>query len=119
MFETYDIKLKQGSYWVTEIILKDDNGSIINLTDYTAKMQIRKEKDMSALLYDELTEINSRLEIVGIDGKIKIFFPDDISTAYTWSIGYYDLEITDNNTNKIYRVLQGRVLIDKNVTVNV
>jgi hypothetical protein len=111
----YNFTVYQGSEFSRTLILKEDDGSIINLTDYDCQMQIRKYKDKTSELYDTLSVENERIKITPSEGKIVFKIPSSISDNYTWVKGYYDLEIINSNNN-IYRKLQGIITIDKNVT---
>jgi len=117
--ETYDIEIKQGSYWSISVILKNDDETIIDLTGYSAKMQIRKDQSTNSKLYDTLsTEAgNEKIVITGSEGKLALTITDTESSAYVFSSGYYDLEITDLSAH-ITRILQGVFSVNKNVTAN-
>jgi len=41
----YNFTLDQGSTWTLQIIYNDPSGTPINLTNYTAEMQIRRKFD--------------------------------------------------------------------------
>ena len=106
--------IKQGSEWSRTIILKDDSGTVINLSGYTAKMQIRKEKDKTSQLYDELSTTNSRITITAVEGKLVLSIASSVSDKYRFTKAYYDLEIIQGSS--ITRILQGNIIINKNVT---
>lgn len=111
----YNIEIKQGSEWERTLILKDSVGDVINLTNYTARMQIRALKDKDSILYDTLTTTNLRIVITALEGKIVLKIPSTVSDTYKFIKGYYDLEII-SSTSLVTRILEGSVSINKNVT---
>lgn len=114
MIHETDFLIKQGTDWCRSLIIKTNDEHPVNLTGYTAKMQIRKTKDKNSVLFDELTIENDRIIIFPLDGKITFKIPSGISDNYNFINAYYDLEIYINDF--VGRVLQGKILIDKNVT---
>jgi len=110
-----NFEVKQGADWNGKVILKDDNGTVINLTGYTAKMQLRLYKDKKSNLFDTLSTDNSRITITPTAGQLDFKIPSSVSDNYTFDKAYYDLEITDS-TGIITRVLEGIITINKNVT---
>lgn len=111
---TKDFVIKQGSEWAVELVLKDDTGTVINLTSYTAKMQIRKEKSKTSQLYDDLTSENTRIVITPLEGKLLLKIPSTVSDDYRFTRAFYDVEIVTGAL--VTRVLEGEIEINKNVT---
>lgn len=113
----YNLEINQGSEWERTLILKDSTGAVINLTGYTAKMQIRALKDKNSQLYDTLSTAvgNLRIVITALEGKLVLKIPSTVSDNYTFIKGYYDLEIV-TSTGLVTRILEGNVSINKNVT---
>jgi hypothetical protein len=111
-----DFTIKQGSDWSRTLILKDDTGTVINLTGYEAKMEIRKEKSKTSLLYDGLysTGASPRIVITPLEGKLVFTVPSTVSDYYRFTTGYYDFEIYIGSV--VNRILQGTITIDRNVT---
>jgi hypothetical protein len=110
-----NFEIKQGSEWSRTIILKDDTETVINLTGYTAKMQIRKFKSTTSLLYDDLTSSNGRITITPLAGQLVLNIPSNVSDLYRFTSAYYDLEIVDASS-LVTRILEGKITINKNVT---
>jgi hypothetical protein len=116
----YNITIEQGSDLNIPIIMRESDGSPIDLTDYTAHMQIRSAP--GGTIYDELTTANSRITIEDFSylgtthWRIILHFPNATSSAYSFTNGVYDLEIEDDSS-VITRLIEGKVTISPEVTV--
>ena len=93
-------------------VVQDATGEEVDLTDYTAKMQLRPYPGASKV-YDELTTENGRLEITG--GKVSIHFPHEVTDLYKFGQAVYDLYVYSLDDVQ-YRVAQGTVQVFKGVT---
>lgn len=94
------------------MVWKRDN-VIVDITGWTARMEIR-DKIGGILLY-RLDTSNGRLTINGPIGMIGLNIPADVSSAWTWKSGVYDLELVDPN-GKIGRMIQGKIKVNAEVT---
>jgi outer membrane lipoprotein-sorting protein len=98
------------TYKHTEVYV-DTNGTPIDLTDYTAKLQARYNYGSDTVLL-ELTD-TSGIEL-GVDGSMVI----TISGTQTDELPVrckYDLLLTDVN-NETYKVLMGDITINPTIT---
>lgn len=87
----------------------------IDLTGYTAKMQVR-EKSYNEIILLDFTSGNGKIVLGGTAGTIKILFaPSDTNTAL-WFKGVYDLYITKTADGTVTRVAHGFVTILNQVT---
>jgi hypothetical protein len=67
----YDIHIDQGATWTLQLTWKDTSGTPINLTGYTARMQIRKDfKESTARL--SLSSPSNGIVLGGSAGTIQI-----------------------------------------------
>lgn len=111
-----DLEVYKGSTFVKIIQWKTGTPAVaVNLTGCTARMQIRKSVNDTAVL-DTLTTENSRLHIYEpTSGRFKIIIPAIISSAYSFTSAVYDLEIVfaDGTVN---RVIEGCLLAVPEVT---
>lgn len=111
-----DLVIEQGSDYFHQLIWQNvEEGTPIDITGYTAKMQIRPCFG-SDDIYEELSTANGKITIVGADGKILLELTNAVTTAYTWVNGVYDLELT-STVSKITRLIEGKVTITKNLTI--
>jgi hypothetical protein len=110
----FDIKIEQGSTFFLSISLENQEGYILNIKDCLGIMQIRDIKDdVSKLLMD----VTPYLKFT-YDNKILVEIPGEITKAIKWSTGLYDLKVKEKTSGRVYRLLEGNVTLDKQVTFN-
>lgn len=104
---------EQGATFAYSITWKDSTGTPINLTGYSARMQVRPAVSSSTLRL-ELTSANGRISLGGSAGTISL----SISAADTAALpagGYvYDLELVSGAT--VTRLMQGAFEVRAEVT---
>ena len=129
----YSFVIEQGTTLDFEIQYKDSSGNPVDLTGYTAAMQIRSNYSGSGVTYLTLTSSLADPTPAKTSGSIFLCFAGSNQTNPTTSgsIGiyagwtateglsftdqaYYDIEITSGNIRT--RILEGRVSISKQVT---
>lgn len=110
-----NIIVEKGSTFLLNLIWKDSNQVPIDLTGYTARMQVRKSYNTSEKLLDLTTE-NGGITLGGIAGTISIKGPADQTTAIPDNIkgGVYDLEMVNGSIVK--RLIEGEADIRPEVT---
>jgi len=110
---TYDILIEQGATY-SQVITYKDNGVAVNLTGYTARMQVRATLESASTLV-ELTTANSRIALGGAAGTITLTIAAADTAALTSGRGVYDLELV-SGSGIVTRLLQGVATISRNVT---
>jgi hypothetical protein len=110
----YNFTLEQGTTFVREIVYRDANGALVNLSGYSARMQIRPYKDSPDVLVSATTD-NGKLEIVGAAGKITLTLTPSDTNSIEFAQGVYDLEI-ESGGGVVTRLLEGTVTFNKQVT---
>jgi hypothetical protein len=110
---TYDILIEQGATFSESMVYKDQ-GVAINLTGYTARMQVRSTLE-SASTVVELTTANGRIALGGTAGTITLTISATDTAALTSGRGVYDLELV-SGSGIVTRLLQGVCTISRNVT---
>ena len=126
----YNFVIEQGSTVDFEIQYNDSNGSPVDLTDYTARMQIRSSYGSSGPLHASLTSTldsdGSGLNLKGSNGvkprtsgSIGLVISSEKTTTFDFGTAKYDLELVKNTIEGSYviRLLEGRIKLNKNVTV--
>lgn len=88
----------------------------INLTGYTAKMQIRESQALDATLILELSTANGRIVLGGVTGTVAIEISDEDAALLTFTEGYYDLKLTPPD-GKTFRIMEGPITLSKGTTV--
>ena len=114
MANRYDIQIKQGATFSLTATWKDSTGAAINLTGYTARMQVR-------LTYDAATTIlsltsGSEITLGGAAGTIDITVSATTTAGLTapWA-GAYDLELVSGG-GVVTRLLEGSAIVSPEVT---
>jgi len=110
---TYDILIEQGATY-SQLITYKESGVAVNLTGYTARMQVRSTLE-SATTVVELTTANSRIALGGTAGTITLTISATDTAALTAGRGVYDLELV-SGSGIVTRLLQGVATISRNVT---
>lgn len=86
---------------------------IVNLTGYTARMQIRDSANGATVL-TELTTANGKITLGGVAGTITLALSATETAALTWTWGQYNLELATGS--HVDRLLEGRVTVRSEVT---
>lgn len=110
---TYDFIIEQGSTFTRTITYTDSAGEAIDLTGYTARMQIRETKESNSVLA-ELTTENSGITIVGATGTITLLITAAVTAKMSFSKAYYDLELIDGAV--VTRLIEGTVKNSRETT---
>ena len=110
----YDFTIEQGATFVRSFVWKASEGTPVNLTACTARMQVRQSYSADDILLNATTE-NGRLQISGPDGKVTLFLPADVTAAIAWRRGRYDLEIVAPD-GTVTRLLEGQITVSKEIT---
>lgn len=107
----YPFTVEQGSTFQAQFRWSVD-GQIVNLTGYTAKMQLRRSYSTPVVF--ELSSSNNRIFLGGAAGTIAL----DITAADTALIPaanyLYDLELTTGTV--VRKLLKGNVVVTSEVT---
>jgi hypothetical protein len=110
---TYNITLEQGATFAVQLLWQDENATPINLTGFTAEMQIRKSSKADIALIT-LTD-TAGLTLGGSAGTIDVLISASETAALPSDfIGVYDLEI--NSGSEIIRLIEGQVVVNAEVT---
>ena len=109
-----DIFIEQGTTWEHSLMLQDSNGASINLTGYTAQMQIRASFSAANPLIT-LTNTNGRITITQLTGSIDLLLQASETTDLNFSNAVYDLIIT-SPAGRVTRLLQGTAILNFDVT---
>ena len=110
----YHFIIEQGATFKHTLTLKDSSDTVINLTGYSAEMDLKKNQDDSSDVIT-LTVANSRITMGGGAGTIVLEISASDTTSFAVGDGVYDLEITDSS-GKVDRILEGTYSIRGNVS---
>lgn len=110
----YDILIEQGATFVLPITWKDPNGDPIDITNYSARMQIRRTVKASEVLLS-LTSDDGDIELGGVAGTIVVTIPATVTDTLLVTRGVYDLEL-ESDSGVVTRLIQGVATVSPEVT---
>lgn len=112
-----DLTILRGVAEILDFIYLDDAGAAVDLTGYSAQMQIRAYREATG---DPLAEYTSgggeiTLNAGAVTGRVLV---EADTTAYAFSRGVYDLKLFPPGAaaHEGLRVRQGKVRVDWDVT---
>ena len=111
---SFDLEIKQGATLSLTATWKDSTGAAINLTGYTARMQVRSAYDATSTILS-LTSA-SGITLGGAAGTIAITASATVTAALTapWA-GVWDLELVSGG-GVVTRLLEGAATVSPEVT---
>ena len=126
----YNFTIEQGTTVIFEVQYKDSLGAPINLTGYSAKMQIKsnyadKNPTTYLTLSSSINPDGTGLNLSGSSGttplssgSLGVYIAACSSSNLTFDTAYYDLELYSGSMSCPYtiRLLEGQVKISKEVT---
>ena len=113
MSGTYDINVEQGATFSLQITYKDPSNQPINLTGYTARMDVRtKVKATTETI--ELTTENGRIALGGVLGTVTLSLTAAETAAIASGKYVYDLELV--NGAAVIRLIEGSFIVSPEVT---
>lgn len=117
---TVSLEIDQGADWWHEWkwSLEDDNGvqTPVNLTGYTARMEIRPKAASGTLLARAHSTLSTDGTItVDALGVVRVEFTAAVSSEWRWTSGVYDLELVSPG-DEVTRLVEGSVTVRPEVT---
>lgn len=120
----YDMTCEQGTTFIRTLAVLQpdlendptgDTFEIMDLTGYTARMQVRRTIENTNKML-ELTTANGSLDVTFQDQSnvIRIYLPADVTASVTTS-GVYDLELI-NQGGEVSRLVEGNFIVVPEVT---
>jgi hypothetical protein len=119
----YNLSLWQGSTFAITITVKDSSANVQNLTNYTARMQIRSSYDAGSAT-ETLTTSNGEIIITAAEGNVAL----ELAASRTANIAVdynngkpprttyvYDIELIDGD-EKVSKLLYGDLNVYGEVT---
>lgn len=104
-----NIIIDQGTDFSTMINVTDDNGDIIDLTDYTGAAQMRKH-------YSSVSKYDLNVSISGSAGEVTLTMNAATTNTIPYGRYVYDCELTDTDTDIKIRLVEGIVTVTPQVT---
>ena len=111
---TYDFYIEQGATYQLVVTWKQPDGTPVDLTGYSARMQFRKTKTSTTVLFSGTTA-NGVISLGGAAGTVSITIPATSTDDFTFGCGVYDLEL-ESAGGIVTRLIEGDVEVSKEVT---
>lgn len=109
----YDITIEQGATFQMSLTWKDSTGAAVNITGYTARMQVRENYEAESTLVS-LTSSGGDIVLGGALGTIAITIGASATQLLQLDEAVYDLELVNGAT--VTRLLQGKATVSREVT---
>jgi hypothetical protein len=111
----YKLEIQQGATLSLTATWADSTGAAVNLTGYTARMQVRASYDATSTVL-ALTSAAGDIVLGGAAGTIAITASATVTAALTapWN-GVYDLELVSGG-GVVTRLLEGPATVSPEVT---
>ena len=110
----YDILIEQGATYRRTFTWKDSLGVAVDITGYSARMQIRRKKSSEDFEHEATTE-NGGITLGQDAGTVDVFISATDTAAFAFTKGVYDIELVDD-IGVVYRLIEGGVEVSKEVT---
>ena len=110
----YDILIEQGATFRKTFVWKDSEETPIDITGYTARMQIRRKKSATTVEHTATTE-NGGIVLGDAAGTVEVIISAADTADFDFTTGVYDLELNDGSDG-ITRLVEGGVEVSKEVT---
>jgi hypothetical protein len=109
-----DITVNQGSAFKLNVQALNADKTVMDLTGYFARMQVRETPASTSVLMSATTE-DGGITINSPGGVVMINISAATTTTMTWNTGFWDLEIYTNAANVI-RLVKGFASLSYEVT---
>lgn len=116
MAENYRLTIDQGASFELSFLFADENNIPLNLTGYTARMQLRTSYTAPTPAI-ELTTENNRIVFTPLEGKMTLSLPASVTTTIAPRNYVYDVELI-SPTGFVTRAVEGDAIVTPEVTRN-
>lgn len=112
---THNITIEQGSVFTLNLVYKDSNGAPVNLTGYSARMQVRQRYSSAEAALSLVSPTN--ITLGGAAGTIVAKATANMTQALDIKQGVYDLELVPpSGAGDAFRLVEGSVTVTPEVT---
>jgi len=105
-----NITIEQGTYYQDVFTVKNPNGTVLDLTGYTASAAIKKFS--TSTISTPFT-----VGIITAAGQVVLSMANTISNALDAGRYYYDVVITSTGTGNITKIIKGSVIVNSSIVV--
>lgn len=111
----YNITIEQGADFSLPLTWRDGTNTVVDVTGYSARMQIRESYDSEDYIVSLTSSVNGGITLGGIAGTILVEIPAAVTAIMSQSAAVYDLEMV-SSTGAVTRLVQGNVYVSREVT---
>lgn len=111
----YDITIEQGADFALPLTWKDENGDVIDLGGYTARMQIRETFDSDDYIVSLTSDPGGGITLGGVLGTVDVAISNTVTSTLPLMKAVYDIEL-ESSSGYVTRLMQGTVSISREVT---
>lgn len=108
----YNMICPQGATFAKQLTYSIDSVPV-DLTTYTARMQVREKYTSKTSVIDINTE-NGGITLGGESGTIDLYISDEVTSLIIAKDYVYDLELI--SSNNVYRLIEGKFIVTPEVT---
>lgn len=108
-----NLTFSQGATWKLSLTYTNSQGSPIDLTNYTARMQARVSYDSTAVALN-LTN-GTGITLGGTAGTVNLLVPASTTAAIGAAQYVYDMELV-SNSGEVTRLIEGTLVVTPEVT---
>jgi hypothetical protein len=105
------LRIPQNGIWQVTFAVVLANAPV-DITGWTADMQIRRVKTSSTILAEFTTNPGGYITLDGPNGNILLDVPASVTLGYTFGSGVYDLYAGPYHM----RIAEGNVIVDETAT---
>lgn len=116
MAVSYNITIDQGADFFIDINYDNPDGTPVNLTGYSAAMQVRSLPSSPDTVLSLNSDVGGGITITPLTGLVSVHATATQTRAIDEGTYYYDLEITDDYTDIVTRLVQGQAIVSAEVT---
>lgn len=106
----------QGATFTHRIVWETKDGLPIDITGFTARMQIREYYDSTNVIYSMTSDPIHGIMIDGVKGQIDLNIPATDTDEFTFDIAKYDLELVRTEDGLVIRLMQGSISLSYEIT---
>jgi hypothetical protein len=112
---TYDIDLEQGSTYSTVFTYTDSNGAAVNLTGFTARMQVRSVYSIDGPAISLTTNAGGGIALGGAAGTVTVTVAATVSANLVPKNYVYDIELVSAG-GVVTKLIRGKMKVLPEVT---
>jgi hypothetical protein len=113
----YTIEIQQGATFSRIFTCRNVSKIAVNLTGYTAVISIREAVESASVIATSAgVSPTITITLGGAAGTITVDITATVTAAFDFDQAVYDIELTETSTGKVTRILEGPVILSREVT---